>query len=110
MVQLVVRNLPDELVKALKQRAAKHSRSAEQEHREILEAALCRPKRRTLAAVFASMPNVGRDEDFVRHQIERSAAAEDCPIPSLHFIHSVTPANLVGMLRYGSQTSNPSDL
>jgi plasmid stability protein len=30
MVQLVVRNLSDELVKALKQRAAKHNRSAEQ--------------------------------------------------------------------------------
>ena len=38
MAQLVVRNLPDDLVKALKQRAAKHNRSAEQEHREILEA------------------------------------------------------------------------
>ena len=64
MAQLVVRNLPDELVKALKQRAAKHNRSAEQEHREILETALRRPRRRSLASVLASMPNVGRDEDF----------------------------------------------
>jgi plasmid stability protein len=70
MAQLVVRNLSDELVRALKQRAAKHNRSAEQEHREILEAALRRPKRRSLAAALASMPNVGRDEDFVRHQID----------------------------------------
>jgi plasmid stability protein len=70
MAQLIVRNLPDDLVKALKQRAAKRNRSAEQEHREILEAALRRPKRRSLAAVLASMPNVGRDEDFVRHQID----------------------------------------
>jgi plasmid stability protein len=31
MAQLVVRNLSDALVKALKQRAAKHNRSAEQE-------------------------------------------------------------------------------
>lgn len=68
MAQLVVRNLPDDLVRALKQRAARHNRSAEQEHREILEAALRGPKRRSLAAVLASMPNVGRDEDFARHQ------------------------------------------
>jgi len=68
MAQLVVRNLSDDLVKALKQRAAKHNRSAEQEHREILEAVLRGPKRRSLASVLASMPNVGRDEDFVRQQ------------------------------------------
>ena len=33
MAQLMVRNLPDELVRALKLRAARHQRSAEQEHR-----------------------------------------------------------------------------
>ena len=68
MAQLVVRNLPEELVKALKQRAAKHDRSAEQEHREILRAALRGPRRRALAEVLAAMPNVGRDEDFSRTQ------------------------------------------
>jgi len=70
MAQLVVRNLPDELVKALKQRAARHNRSAEQEHREILEVVLRGPRRRSLAAVLASIPNVGRDEDFVRDQVD----------------------------------------
>ena len=64
MAQLVVRNLPEELVRALKLRAAKHNRSAEQEHRKILEAALRGPRRRSLAAVLASMPNVGKDSDF----------------------------------------------
>lgn len=68
MAQLVVRNLSDDLVKSLKQRAAKNNRSAEQEHREILEAALRGPRRRSLASVLASMPNVGNDEDFVRQQ------------------------------------------
>ncbi len=68
MAQLVVRNLPDELVRALKQRAAKHDRSAEQEHREILRTALRGPRRRGLAEVLAAMPNVGRDEDFTRTQ------------------------------------------
>ena len=71
MAQLVVRNLPDELVKALKQRAAKHNRSAEQEHREILQAVLRGPRRRGLAEVLARMPNVGRDEDFARAQDDR---------------------------------------
>ena len=66
MAQLVVRNLPEDLVKALKQRAALHNRSAEQEHREILKAALQRPRRRSLAEVLGSMPDVGKDEDFVR--------------------------------------------
>ena len=70
MAQLVLRNLPDALVRALKQRAARHNRNVEQEHREILEAALRGPRRRSLAAVLASIPNVGRDEDFVRHQID----------------------------------------
>jgi antitoxin FitA len=71
MAQLIVRNLPEELVKALKQRAAKHNRSAEQEHREILRAALQTPRRRHIAEVLASMPNVGKDEDFARIQSDR---------------------------------------
>jgi len=68
MAQLMVRNLTDDLVKALKQRAAKHNRSAEQEHREILQAALHGPRRRSLADVLATIPPVGTDEDFVREQ------------------------------------------
>jgi len=68
MAQLVVRNLPEVLVRELKRRAAKHHRSAEQEHREILQAALRSPRRRTLAEVLAAIPNVGKDDDFVRVQ------------------------------------------
>lgn len=71
MAQLMVRNLPDELVVALKQRAARRNRSAEQEHREILKAALQGPRRKTLAEVLAGMPNVGKDEDFARQQVDR---------------------------------------
>ena len=71
MAQLMVRNLPEELVLALKQRAAKRNRSAEQEHREILKAALRGPRRKALAEVLASMPNVGEDEDFARQQANR---------------------------------------
>ncbi len=71
MAQLMVRNLPDELVLALKQRAARRNRSAEQEHREILKAALQGPRRKVLAEVLAGMPNVGEDEDFARQQVDR---------------------------------------
>ncbi len=73
MAQLVVRNLPDDVVVALKQRAAKHNRSAEQEHREILAAALQRPRRKRLADVLASMPDVGEDTDFARDQRDSRA-------------------------------------
>jgi antitoxin FitA len=68
MAQLMVRNLPEDVVKALKQRAAKHNRSAEQEHREILQAVLRGPRRRGLAEVLRSMPDVGEDSDFIRRQ------------------------------------------
>lgn len=40
MAQLTVRNVPDEVAAALKARAAREGRSAEAEHRRILEAAL----------------------------------------------------------------------
>lgn len=61
---LVVRNIDEELVLALKQVAAAHGRSAEAEHREILRRVLLRPPRRSVADVLANMPNVGEDEDF----------------------------------------------
>ena len=40
MAQLTVRKLPDEILRALKIRAAQHGRSAEAEHRLILMRAL----------------------------------------------------------------------
>ncbi|WHZ19472.1 MAG: hypothetical protein OJF55_001621 [Rhodanobacteraceae bacterium] len=66
MSNLVVRNLDEALVRKLKLRAAAHSRSAEAEHRAILEAALSPTRRRSLASVLARMPNVGTDADFAR--------------------------------------------
>lgn len=75
MAQLVVRKLDETVVQALKERAAKHNRSAEQEHREILKNALLGPKKRSLAAVLAAMPNMGEDADFARQQIDRRREA-----------------------------------
>ncbi len=62
---LVVRNVDESLVQALKQAAAAHGRSAEAEHREILRNSLMtKPPRRSLAEVLASIPDVGEDADF----------------------------------------------
>jgi len=66
MANLVVRNLDQRIVDALKQRAARHGRSAEAEHRALLEELLLQPKARSFAEVLAAMPNVGEDEDFER--------------------------------------------
>jgi len=71
VAQLIVRDLSADLVMALKRRAAQRNRSAEQEHREILKAALQGTKRRPLAAVLAAIPNVGKDGDFLREQSDR---------------------------------------
>lgn len=74
MADLLVRGVDDEIVRALKARAGAHGRSAEAEHREILAAALKRPRRRSFAEVLAAIPEVGRDADF-----ERVNASGDAP-------------------------------
>lgn len=68
MTQLIVRNLKDEIVRELKLRAARHGRSAEAEHREILREALLPEKgrRRSLKNLLFAMPSVGDDSDFER--------------------------------------------
>ncbi|AOI88364.1 DNA-binding protein [Burkholderia pseudomultivorans] len=66
MPDLLVRNVDKAVIQSLREQAAAHGRSAEAEHRAILADALHRPKRRSLAEVLASMPNVGEDADFER--------------------------------------------
>jgi antitoxin FitA len=73
MADLLVRGIDEELVRALKERAGAHGRSAEAEHREILAAALARPRRRSFAEALASMPEVGADADFERVSSTRQA-------------------------------------
>ena len=70
MANLVVRNLDQRIVDALKQRAAQHGRSAEAEHRVLLETLLLKPKGKSFAEILKSMPNVGTDEDFQRVEDE----------------------------------------
>ena len=65
--QLVVRDIEEEVVRALKLSAARHGRSAEAEHREILRQALLPTKdRMPLKDFLLSMPDVGDDADFER--------------------------------------------
>jgi len=64
--QLIVRNVGEEIVRALKRRAARHGRSAEAEHREILRQALREDaERASFKTVLGSMPDVGQDDDFL---------------------------------------------
>lgn len=58
MPQLIVRNLDRRIVSALKARAASRGRSAEAEHREILERALLGPPAaQDFKAFVRSMPD-----------------------------------------------------
>lgn len=66
MTQLIVRNLEEEVVRELKIRAARHGRSAEAEHREILRQVLLRTGGKTLKEHLLAMPPVGEDADFER--------------------------------------------
>ncbi|MEQ9237037.1 FitA-like ribbon-helix-helix domain-containing protein [Coleofasciculus sp. E2-BRE-01] len=66
MANLIVRNIDDAIVKALKQRASRHGISAEAEHRKILEQVLLHPPQKSFAEVLRLIPNVGKDTDFER--------------------------------------------
>jgi plasmid stability protein len=67
MAQLLVRGIETEVVRELKIRAARHGRSAEEEHREILRGALKHPgPPSSLKALLLEIPNVGEDRDFER--------------------------------------------
>lgn len=68
MANLIVRNVDESIVKALKKRASQHGVSAEAEHRKILEQVLLLPQRRSFAEVLQQIPNVGNDSDFERVQ------------------------------------------
>lgn len=59
MAQLLVRNIPEALAKKLKQRAAEHGVSAEEEHRRILQAALA-PATAEKSTLFDDIRELGR--------------------------------------------------
>lgn len=55
MANVTIRNLPDEVHRALRVRAAHHDRSTEAEIRQILENAARPPKRVKLGSLLASI-------------------------------------------------------
>ncbi|HEV2845011.1 MAG TPA: DNA-binding protein [Thermoanaerobaculia bacterium] len=64
--QLIVRNLEEECVHELRLRAARHGRSAEAEHREILREVLLPAKgKRPLKELLLALPEV-EEADFER--------------------------------------------
>lgn len=66
MPSLLVRNLDENIINALKERATAHHRSTEAEHRAILAEYLLKPQRKTFAEALAEIPAVGTDADFER--------------------------------------------
>ena len=74
MAQLIVRELEEAVVRALKLRAAKKGISAEAEHRAILREVLLRRSSHSFKAALLSMPDVGEDADFA---IDRDLDRDD---------------------------------
>ena len=64
VAQLIVRNIDQVVVDLLKRQAAAHGRSAEAEHREILQTALQPRPALSLKDHLLAMPDVGDDADF----------------------------------------------
>ena len=77
MANLIVRNVDEDIIKALKTRAGKHGISAEAEHRKILAQALKKPRKRSFIEAIAAMPNVGKDSDFKRVQVNNNGNVLD---------------------------------
>jgi antitoxin FitA len=80
MGQLIVRGLADNLIQALKQRAGRVGRSAEAEHRVILEQAL-RPETESFAEAAARLrartPLQSTDSaDLIRRDRDRDHASD----------------------------------
>lgn len=78
MSAITVRNLPDEVHRALRSRAASHGRSTEAEIRDILEAAVKPEGRIKLGSLLA---DIGRSVGGVDLSIER----EKTPAEPLRF-------------------------
>jgi plasmid stability protein len=87
----MVRNVDEAVVRELKRRAVRRNHSAEQEHREILEQALLRPKRRSLVDtdVISNARKRTRANPGVRRFFQ-AAAAQSTPL----FLSAVTISEL----------------
>jgi len=78
MAMLTVRNLPDEVHRALRVRAARRGHSMEAEVREILQSAISPQGRLTLGSLLAEMGRRARltdEESGVSEQVRNKAPA-----------------------------------
>jgi antitoxin FitA len=77
MANLIVRNIDETIVQALKIRASQHGISAEAEHRKILEQVLLKPQRKSFAELLSQIPSLGNDADFERIQDDSASNVFD---------------------------------
>jgi antitoxin FitA len=83
MAAVTIRNLPDNVHRALKQRAARHKRSTEAEMRAILEAAVQPKDRLRLGSAIAAL---SRKAGVTRDDVEALERARDTtPAEPLRF-------------------------
>ena len=71
MAQLIVRKLDEELVQRLKQRAVRHGRSMEAEHRAILENALLEDEAEDFKDWLLSLAEADVDLPLVRDSSDK---------------------------------------
>ena len=69
MAQLIVRNVDEKVVRALKLRAAEKGRSAEAEHRDLLRQALLGPAAGSFKEFLLSIPEGLQASDLVRSRV-----------------------------------------
>lgn len=74
MASITVRNVPDEVHRALKVQAARHGRSAEAEIRDILANAVNPQGRRKLGALLAE---IGRQASITDEEVVLISGARD---------------------------------
>jgi antitoxin FitA len=81
MATLIVRKLDDDLVQRLKARAKAHGRSAEAEHRLILQDVLCPKSKMTGADFWESLrriaPLLEDDDEFFKALEEADRSVEE---------------------------------
>jgi plasmid stability protein len=74
MRSITIRNVPDEVHRALRVRAAQHGRSAEAEIRDILEKAAKPEGRVRLGSLLAA---IGRDAELTDEDVDNLADVRD---------------------------------
>lgn len=68
MPTLILNNVEQHIIDALEARAAAHGTTMEIEHRQILNEALLKLRKKSFAEAIKGIPAVGIDSDFSRIQ------------------------------------------